>query len=273
MQTCIKLVTLLLLMTSCSSFNRIMKSPDTDFKYEVAKQYFFKNKNTNSSYLLNDVMPGMKGTAKGDEAYFLSAMTQYNVADYTVANEYFKKYMGQYPTGIFVDVAHFYSALSLYMNTPLTELDQTTTYQAVSELQNYIEANPDTKYAFKARDMTYELQDKLVMKEYLAAKLYYNLGGYIGNSTMGGNNYEACIVTSENAIKDYPYSTMKEEFSFLILKSKYHLAQQSVKDKVKERLENTIDEYYGFLNEYPSSKYLNEAKRIFEKAQEKFKSL
>ena len=90
---------------------------------------------------------------------------------------------------------------------------------------------------------------------------------------MGGNNYEACIVTAENAIKDYPYSKMKEDFSMLILKSKYHLAQQSVKEKMKERLENTIDEYYGFLNEYPSSKYLDEAKHIFEKAQEKFKSL
>ncbi len=250
-----------------------MKNPDTDFKYEMAKQYFFQNKNSNTSFLLNDIMPALKGTEKGDEAAFLSAMTQYQFQDYIVASDMFKKYMAQYPTGVFVDVAHFYSALSLYMNTPQIELDQTSTYQAVSGLQNYIESSYDGQFVEKARDMIYELQDKLVMKEFQAAKLYYNLGGYIGNSTMGGNNYEACIVTSENAIKDYPYTKMKEEFSFLILKSKYNLAQQSVKDKMKERLENTIDEYYGFLNEYPSSKYLDEAKRIFEKAQDKYKSL
>jgi len=250
-----------------------MKSPDTDFKYEAAKQFFFQNKNSNASFLLDQIMPGLKGTEKGDEATFVAAMTQYQTGDFIVANDYFKKYLSNYPTGIHTDEARFYAATALYMNTPQTELDQTGTYQAVTELQNYIEYDQNAQYVEAARNMIYELQDKLVQKEYLAAKLYYNLGGYIGNSTMGGNNYEACIVTAENAIKDYPYSKMKEDFSILILKSKYHLAQQSVNEKMKERLENTIDEYYGFLNEYPSSKYLGEAKHIFEKAQEKFKSL
>ena len=64
----LKLGIMLLLMTSCSSFNKIMKSPDTDFKYEVAKQYFFQNKNSNTSFLLDQIMPGLKGTEKGDEA-------------------------------------------------------------------------------------------------------------------------------------------------------------------------------------------------------------
>ena len=90
---------------------------------------------------------------------------------------------------------------------------------------------------------------------------------------MGGNNYEACIITCENAIKDFPYTFKKEEFSILILRSKFHLAQQSILSKMKERLENTIDEYYGFVNEYPSSKYMKEAKAIFTKAQNKYKSL
>ena len=59
----LKLGIMLLLMTSCSSFNKIMKSPDTDFKYEVAKQYFFQNKNSNTSFLLDQIMPGLKGQA------------------------------------------------------------------------------------------------------------------------------------------------------------------------------------------------------------------
>ncbi len=264
---------ILLFLSSCSSFNKIMKTPDTDFKYEAAKQFFFMNKNSNAAFLLDQIMPGLKGTEKGDEATFLVGMTQYQSKDYSLANDYLKKYLTNYPAGYFTDVARFYSAKALYMSTPQMELDQTGTYQAITELQNYIEYDPTAHFASTARDMIYELQDKLVAKEYNAAKLYYNLGGYIGNSTMGGNNYEACIVTAENAIKDYPYSALKEDFSILILKSKYHLALQSVKEKMKERLENTIDEYYGFLNGYPTSKYMDEAKRIFEKAQDKYKSL
>ena len=83
---------------------------------------------------------------------------------------------------------------------------------------------------------------------------------------MGGNNYEACIKTAEAAIKDYPYSVRKEDFSILILRSKFHLAVGSVKEKMKERYSETVDEYYGFVNEYPESKYMDEAKRIYEKA-------
>lgn len=263
----------LMLLASCGSYNKILKSADTDFKYEAAKQYFFHDKHGNASLLLSEIMPGLKGTEKGDEATFITAMTQFQSKDYITANDYFKKYCNNYPAGYHHDEARFYAAVSLYMDTPQTELDQTNTYQAITELQSYAEMNPESHYTPKVRDMIFELQDKLVLKEYLAAKLYFNLGGYIGNSTMGGNNYEACIVTAENAIKDYPYSTLKEDFSILILKSKYNLATQSIKDKMKERLENTIDEYYGFVNEYPDSKYMKEAKSIFEKAQQTYKNL
>ena len=83
---------------------------------------------------------------------------------------------------------------------------------------------------------------------------------------MGGSNYEACIITAQNAIRDYPYTRRKEDFSILILRAKYDLAVRSVESKMNERYNDTIDEYYGFVNEFPKSKYLNEAKKIYDKA-------
>ena len=52
--------------------------------------------------------------------------------------------------------------------------------------------------------MIQRLQDHLIEKEYLNAKLYYDLGGYVINSLIYGSNYEACIVTSENALRGTP---------------------------------------------------------------------
>ena len=49
----------------------------------------------------------------------------------------------------------------------------------------------------------------------------------------------------------------------MILRAKYQLAQQSVEEKRLERYRDTIDEYYGFMNEYPESKYLKDSQRIF----------
>ena len=104
------------------------------------------------------------------------------------------------------------------------------------------------------------------MKELHSAKLYYNLGSYFGNCEDGnGNNYEACIVTSQNALKDYPYTTLREDFALLIMKSKFELAQQSVDSKKVERYQDAEDEAYGFINEYPDSKDKKRAEEYIEK--------
>ena len=101
-------------------------------------------------------------------------------------------------------------------------------------------------------------------KEYLSAKLYYDLGPYIGNGSNG--NYQACIVTAENAIKDYPYTSKREDFAILILRAKFALAQHSIESKKEERYHTAIDEYYGFVSEYPESRYMKEAQALFNKA-------
>lgn len=267
----ILLYSLIVFLGSCGNINKAMKTTNLDYKYEAAKQYYMMSKYENSCLLLNDVIAGMKGTEKGDESLFLYGMGKYLNGDLQEANEYLTKYYQTYPSGHHVEEACFYSACALYEATPNENLDQTDTYLAVTEFQNFLEAYPDSKYAEKSHQMIFELQDKLVEKQYLAAKLYYNLGDYFGNCTMGGSNYEACIITAQNAIKDYPYATKKEEFSIMILRAKYELAQRSIVTKQSERYSDTVDEYYGFVNEYPNSKYLDEAKKIFEKSKSAIK--
>ena len=74
------------------------------------------------------------------------------------------------------------------------------------------------------------------------------------------------ISVAQNAIKDYPYTTRREEFAILILKAKFELAENSVAAKKEERYHDAIDEYYGFTNEYPESKYMKTAQDLFMKA-------
>ena len=119
-----------------------------------------------------------------------------------------------------------------------------------------------------AQQRLFELQDKLVLKELYSAQLYYDLGQYFGNCTYGGNNYEACIITSQNALKDYPYSKLREKFAVLVMKSKFELAQQSVEEKKLERFQDAEDECYGFLNEYPDSKEKTTAEKFINKCKE-----
>lgn len=255
----------LLFVGSCTDYNQVVKTQDYEYKYEAAKQYYAEGQYNRAALLIQDVLSVLKGTDQGEESLYLSGMCNMKAHAYEAASTIFRKFYQTYPRGKYVEEARYNCGLSLYNITPEPKLDQTETFQAVTEFQNFIENFPASRLRPQAQDMIFKLQDKLVEKEYLSAKLYYDLGTYIGNGTNG--NYGACIVTAENAIKDYPYTSRREDFAILILRAKFQLAQFSVENKKEERYHNAIDEYYGFVTEYPESKYIKEANLLFKKAQ------
>lgn len=258
------LLLLLAALTSCTTYSKVQKTTDYNFKYEMAKQYYAQGYYNRSAQLITEVLPVMKGTSNGEESLYLAAKAHMKARNYSAAAPIFRKYYTSYPKGKFTEMAQFNCGIALTQLTPQPKLDQTPTYEAVTELQNFIENYPDSPLRYIAQDKIFEMQDILVEKEYLSAKLYYNLGDYIGNG--GNGNYKACIVTAENAIKDYPYTKRREEFALLILKAKFALADFSVEEKKEERFHEAIDEYYGFVTEYPESKYLKEAQALYKQA-------
>jgi outer membrane protein assembly factor BamD len=76
----------------------------------------------------------------------------------------------------------------------------------------------------------------------------------------------------KDGLNDYPDTPYREEMMFLTLKSTYMLAENSIIAKKTERYQNTVDEYYSLIAEYPQSTYLKEAQKIFEQATENLKN-
>ena len=258
-----------LLFSSCAKeYNQVFKTGDLDYKYEYAKECFAKGKYSFATTLLQDLVTIKKGTTDAQECLYMLAMSEYGQKDYEAASETFKKYYQSYPRGYYAEMASFYVGQSLYMSTPEPRLDQSQTVAAIAALQEYRDMFPDGKLKGLAEERLMELQDKLVEKEYLNAKLYYDLGSYFGNCTYGGNNYEACVITAQNALNDYPYTSMREDFAILIMKSKYELAQMSVESKKLQRYQDAEDECYGFINEYPDSKERETAEKYIKKCKE-----
>ena len=254
-----KVVFLLMMMTvllsSCGEYNKILKSTDYELKYSYAKKYFNAKQYSKSATLLDELVTIFKGTAYAEESLYLLAQSYYGQKDYQTASQYFETYYTTYPKGEFTELSRFYSGYGLYLDSP-----DPRTYEAINQLQLYLEYYPQSERAEEAQNIMFELQEKLAYKELMATRLYFNLGTYMGN------NFQSCVITAQNALKNYPYSKYREEFMFLIIRAKYELALVSVEEKLQGRYRDVVDEYYNYMNEYPEGNYVKQVTKFYDYA-------
>lgn len=263
------IITLLvgLLLSGCAhDFNNVYKSDDKSYKYEYAKQCFASGRFAQAATLLQELVTAQKGRVNAQESLYMLGMAQYCNRDYEAASATFRKYFSSYPKGEYAEQASFYVGQSLFQSMADPRLDQSTTVGAINAFQNFMDYFPDSSLRETAQKQLFVLQDNLVMKEYLSAELYYNLGGYFGNiNSNTESNYESCIITAQNALKAYPFSSLREKFSVLIMKSKFELAENSSEEKRVDRYRDAEDECYGFLNEFPESEECKTAEKFIAK--------
>ena len=258
-------------MSSCGNFTNLYKhklaDKDYDYLYETAKEYYVTGQYSQAITLLNDVITILKGSDRGEESVFMLAMSYLKEKDYAIAAQSFQQYYTSYPRGVYTERARFYAGKALWISTPESQLDQADTFKAIQELQLFLEFFPNSIYRAEAEKIIFDAQDKLVEKEYDAAKLYYNLGTYLGN------NFRSCVICAQNALKDYPYTKYREELSLLVVKAKYEEAVHSVHDKKADRYRDAVDECYAFKNEYPESANIKNVDELLMKSEEALKEL
>lgn len=240
----------------CGEYQQLLKSKDPDLKYQKALVYFNDKQYVKAQTLLDEVVSYYRGTDRSQEVLIYLCRCYMGQKDYISAAEYYQSYIRSYPKGRYITEARFQVGHCYYLDAPDARLDQTDTKKAIEFFTQFVELYPESYYAEQAYKEMNELYDKLAYKEYLSAKLYYNLGTYLGN------NYLSAEIIAKNALKDYPTNIYQEELNWLILQAKYQQMINSVDSKKEDRARETEDEYYSFITEYPNSKHLNTAEKI-----------
>ncbi len=244
------------LLCSCGEYQKALKSKDYNYKFDYAKRAFEEKRYVQAATLLKECSTVFKGSDKAEEVLYLLGMSEYENKDYISSGSYFKTYYSRYPKGKFAELARFYCGYGYYLDSPDPQLDQSTTIQAIQELQGFLDYFPRSDKISVAQQAIFELQDKLTLKQLQNAQLYYNLGTY------RGNNFQSAIIVAQNAIKDYPYSKYKEDLELLVLKAKFQEADLSIDERKLDRFREVIDEYYNFINNYPDTPNRAEADNI-----------
>ena len=250
------IVCMILGLTACGEYQQLLKSTDPELKYQKALMYFNDEQYVKAQELLDDITTYYRGTDRSQDVLAYLARCYMGQKDYSSASEYYQAYIRNYPKGRYIVEARFQVGHCYYLDSPDARLDQTETKKGIEFFTQFVELYPESPYAEQAYTEMSELLDKLAYKEYLSAKLYYNLGTYLGN------NYLSAEITAKNALKNYPTNKYQEELNWLILQAKYQQALNSIEEKKMDRARDAEDEYYNFITEYPESKHRNAAERI-----------
>jgi len=251
----------LVLVSSCGEYEKILKSTDYDLKKAKAKEYYDAGQYVKSSELLTQILPRYRASAEAEDLNWMNAQSYYGMKDYIMAGSYFKSFVDQFPFGAHAEEANFMAALCDYKISPRPELDQENTHNAIEGFKIFITRFPNSSKVEECNKYIKELQETLVEKSYLSAKLYYDM-----------KQYKAAVVALNNSLKEYANTKYREEMMFLKLNSLFLYAENSQSNKQKERYQATLDDYYSFMEEFPLSTYSKDVSNIFQKTNKYLKA-
>lgn len=219
----------------------------------MSMKYYDEEAYVKAYPLMEEIIPLYRGTDKSEILNYRYAYANFYLKDYVIAGYHFKKFTQIFQSSPRAEEALFMSAYCNYMNSPVYSLDQTNTYVAIDEFKRFRSMYPQSSLNDSAQGYIDELQAKLERKAYENAKLFYTT-----------ENYKAAVVALENLVKDYPSSSNEMEVYFLILESSYLLAINSVESKKEERIYNTIEAYYNFVDNFDDKRYVKEAEQMYQ---------
>ena len=243
----------MMLASSCGGYEKLLKSTDFDLKRDKAKEYFEAGKYIKSTELMEQILPRFRASESGEEITWMLAQSYYGMRQYVLAGTYFQSYVEQFGYGKHLEDATFMSALCDYKSAPRAELDQANTQTAIEGFTIFLARFPHSSRAEECKRLMTELQERLVEKSYMSAKLYYDM-----------KQYKAAVTALSNSLKEYSETKYREEMMYLKLKSLFLFAENSYDIRQKERYQATLDDYYSFMEEFPNSIYAKEVKKIYE---------
>ncbi|MCG9911904.1 MAG: outer membrane protein assembly factor BamD [Flavobacteriales bacterium] len=247
---------------SCGDYQKVLKGANYDEKWDMALKLYDNKQYNKALPLFEELLTVYRGTSKAEQLYFYYAFAHYGIEDFQSAQYYFDNFISTFPNSKYSEEAAYMVGYCLYKDSPRYNLDPTSTYRAINELQGFANRFPRSKRVEDCTKLIEELRGKLETKTYKLAMLYYHI-----------ENYQSAIIAFKNFTRDFPDTRLDMESSYYIFLSAYKYAAGSVDTKKKERYNDAIKYYYTFVERFPNSVLKKSADETFEKCQKGLKTL
>ncbi len=247
---------------SCKSeYEALLRSNNVQEQYRGAFRYFEAGKYLRAAELFDNLLLATSGTLQDDTVQFYLGLSNFRYGDYTIAEANFDRFISVFPRSPFTEEAKYLRIECLYRSTYRYELDQLPTYKAMAAIDIFLYSYPNSQYLKPLRDMLVDLQERLDKKSFESAKLYYTI-----------EDYKAAAYALKTVLKDNAENQYREDIMYYIVAANYNYANNSIRERQRERFLTLVDEYYNFISEFPDSKYRKEVDQMFEKAQSYIKN-
>ena len=244
---------LLLMLSSCSDYQKIVKGDDYEEKFLHANRMYDKEKYGRALTLYEQIYQRFPNTDRGQVAYYRIAKSYYAEGDYYMAGYYFNQFSIRYPTSENAEQALFMTAICSVKNSPGVSLDQEETELALNDLQLFVQRYPESELIDSCNRTMDRLRYKLETKRFEAVQLYDKT-----------DQNRAAVASSKSFLEEYPRSFYLKEVALIQFLNAYKLGMNSVLDKKKERIEDAMELYAKYSYLFEKESYNNKTRRYNE---------
>lgn len=244
----------IVLLSSCDGYEKLIKGNDFDAKYEAAMNYYNNKNYTKAIQLYENLIMHYHGKENAENIAWYYGQSLLAEKDYFSAGYQFSNFFKRFPYSERAEEALFIAADCKYHESPEYYLDQKQTKEAIDAYESFVDRYPTSIHVPEINAHLDELRGKLMRKDYENAYGYYLT-----------ENYNAAYVSLQSFLNNYPDTPMKEDAMYYQLVSSYEYAINSQENKMKERLQQVINDFEKFNSSFGESKYKSQAQSIYTK--------
>lgn len=259
MKRILPILSAVVLLASCSEYQKVLKNADVKPKYDMAQKFYEAEDYKRALRIFEQIAPKYVGKPQGERVMFFLADCYFKREDFNMAGYQFERFIKSYPKSDKVAEAAFSGAKSYFELSPNYSLDQTDTDKALLKLQSFINTYPDSEFFAEANAMAKQLTTKKERKAFEIGKQFNKLGEF---------NFDvlrSAVASLDNFVSDYPGSIYREEALYLKLEATTNMALNSFEALKQERLKNAKDAHKVLNKQFPKTKFAKKADNLLEK--------
>ncbi|MBM3265936.1 MAG: outer membrane protein assembly factor BamD [candidate division Zixibacteria bacterium] len=230
---CWMLTVLTVYVTGCAP-----PAPKPDWAAEVLYEHAMKRMEKKDWVRANEAFRMLtlnhSGSDLVDDALYYLGETHQKMNEHAVAVVTFKRLLRDFPQSPFADEAQYQLAVSIYEQSSAVQLTQDKTFEAIRELQIFLDEYPDSELAPKTNEILQKAYDKIAEKDYRIGHLYFRL-----------SDWEAARLYLTEMVEEFPMSRWASY-------AQYKIAESYAREK---KWDEAIQRYVLFIKSYPDHEW------------------